>query len=41
LTLVKRLVTLHGGTVEARSGGDGQGSVFIVRLPALPADDVP
>jgi PAS domain S-box-containing protein len=35
LTLVKRLVELHGGDVEARSAGRGQGSEFIVRLPAL------
>jgi len=35
LTLVKRLVELHGGEVEARSAGRGQGSEFIVRLPAL------
>jgi PAS domain S-box-containing protein len=34
LTLVRRLVELHGGRVEARSGGPGQGSEFIVRLPA-------
>jgi PAS domain S-box-containing protein len=33
LTLVKRLVTLHGGSVEARSGGAGLGSEFVVRLP--------
>lgn len=35
LSLVQKLVELHGGNVEARSGGLGQGSVFIVRLPAL------
>jgi PAS domain S-box-containing protein len=35
LTLVKRLVELHGGDVEARSAGRGRGSEFIVRLPAL------
>jgi PAS domain S-box-containing protein len=35
LTLVKRLVTLHGGSVEARSDGPDQGSEFIITLPAL------
>ncbi len=33
LTLVQRLVTLHGGTVQALSEGPGQGSEFVVRLP--------
>ncbi len=35
LTLVKRLVELHGGNIEARSRGMGQGSEFIVRLPIV------
>ena len=35
LTLVQRLIQMHGGTVEARSDGVGKGSEFIVRLPAL------
>src|SRR5262249_43541566 len=33
LTVVRRLVELHGGTVSARSAGAGQGSEFIARLP--------
>jgi len=43
LTLVKRLVGLHDGSVEARSEGPGKGSEFVVRLPveetALPAPE--
>src|SRR5207248_2757014 len=33
LTLVQRLVELHGGSVQAASAGPGQGSEFVVRLP--------
>jgi PAS domain S-box-containing protein len=35
LSLVRGLVELHGGTVEARSDGIGRGSEFIVRLPVV------
>ncbi len=47
LTLVRSLVEMHGGRVEAASAGLGQGSEFVVRLPAqtpaeatLPAEPV-
>ena len=35
LTLARELVRLHGGTIEARSGGPGLGSEFTVTLPIL------
>ena len=38
LTIVKRLVTLHGGTVSASSPGPNRGSEFVVRLPRLPGE---
>ena len=37
LTLARRLVELHNGTIEAHSDGAGCGSTFIVRLPAAAA----
>ncbi len=36
LTLAKRLVELHGGTIQAHSSGKDSGSEFIVRLPLHP-----
>jgi PAS domain S-box-containing protein len=36
LTLVRQLVHMHGGRVDASSAGPGQGSEFAVRLPGMP-----
>ena len=41
LAIVRTLVELHGGTVEAHSEGYGKGSEFTVRLTAAPAGDEP
>lgn len=35
LNIVKRLVTMHGGSITAESGGPGMGSTLTVRLPVL------
>jgi CheY-like chemotaxis protein len=40
LSLVKQLVSMHGGSVEAHSAGAGKGSEFVVRLPAIDAAGV-
>ncbi len=39
LHVVRRLVELHGGTVHAASEGRDRGATFVVRLPAVPAQD--
>ena len=41
LTLARALVEMHGGTVSARSDGDGAGSEFSVRLPVTTSEDLP
>jgi two-component system CheB/CheR fusion protein len=45
LTLVRRLVEMHGGKVSAHSAGPGRGSEFVVRLPvqadARPPENAP
>ena len=35
LAIVRQLVELHGGTVQAHNGSDGVGAVFTVRLPVM------
>ena len=45
LTLARRIVDMHGGSIEAASGGPGRGATFTVRLPAVtrpqPAEAAP
>lgn len=41
LALVRELVTLHGGTVQAQSAGVGLGSTFTIRLPRIAEPETP
>jgi PAS domain S-box-containing protein len=41
LTLVKQMIELHGGKVDAFSPGPGKGSEFVVRLPVVPNEQRP
>jgi CheY-like chemotaxis protein len=41
LTLVRSLVEMHGGSVEAKSEGPGKGSEFLIRLPVSGAQNSP
>ena len=41
LALVRELVTLHGGTVQAQSAGTGLGSTFTIRLPRIAEPEAP
>jgi signal transduction histidine kinase/CheY-like chemotaxis protein len=35
LAIVKQLTEMHGGSVEARSGGAGEGATFVIKLPVM------
>ena len=39
LAIVRHLIELHGGTIEAESAGEGQGATFTIRLPLGPSPD--
>lgn len=41
LAIVKQLTELHGGTVRAKSPGEGQGSTFVIGLPITVVHDLP
>jgi hypothetical protein len=36
LAIVKQIVELHGGTVQASSAGPGMGATFLVQIPTTP-----
>jgi CheY-like chemotaxis protein/two-component sensor histidine kinase len=41
LYIVRQIVELHGGSVEAESAGEGRGATFVVRLPSVDAASAP
>ena len=41
LAIVRHIVEMHGGTVEAASAGEGQGATFRVRLPLMIVQPAP
>lgn len=41
LAIVRQLIELHGGTVEAKSEGEDRGATFVVRLPLMPMQPQP
>jgi signal transduction histidine kinase/CheY-like chemotaxis protein len=41
LALVRELVELHGGEIEARNRDDGRGAIFLIRFPVQPRESVP
>jgi PAS domain S-box-containing protein len=41
LAISKQLVELHGGSIHAKSRGEGQGATFVVKLPLLVVQDAP
>jgi PAS domain S-box-containing protein len=40
LSIVRRLIEMHGGSIDARSSGAGTGSTFTIRLPRIAAPDL-
>jgi len=40
LAIVRYLIELHGGTIQADSPGEGQGATFTVKLPLLPQQSI-
>ncbi|HKB10296.1 MAG TPA: HAMP domain-containing sensor histidine kinase, partial [Vicinamibacterales bacterium] len=38
LAIARHLIEVHGGSIEARSGGEGSGATFVIRLPRVPRE---